>query len=82
MRTACSMLGTIEPEHDFSHQRDVADRLLAVFPSMLLYWYHFSHNGRRIDTETEDESIAGHFLHLLHGKPPDRAHQQRAWTCR
>ena len=53
--------------------RDIADRLMASLGSMLLYWYHCSHNGRRIDVETDDDSIGGHFLHLLHGKPPARA---------
>jgi 2-methylcitrate synthase len=70
MRTGCSMLGALEPERDFSRQHDIADRLLAVFPSILLYWHHYAHNGTRIDTETDDDSIAGHFLHLLHGKKP------------
>ena len=70
MRTGCSMLGALEPERDFSRQHDVADRLLAVFPSILLYWYRYVRDGKRIDTETDDDSIAGHFLHLLHGKKP------------
>ncbi len=52
--------------------RDIADRLMASFGSMLLYWYHFSHNGRRIEVETDDDSIGGHFLHLLHGRKPSR----------
>jgi 2-methylcitrate synthase len=73
MRTGCSALGSVLPEHDehkISEARNVADRLLACFGSMLLYWYHFSHSGRRIDVETDDDSIGGHFLHLLHGRPP------------
>ncbi|HLQ25222.1 MAG TPA: 2-methylcitrate synthase [Acidiferrobacterales bacterium] len=70
MRTGCSMLGVLEPERDFSRQHDVADRLLAVFPSILLYWYRYVRDGKRIGTETDDDSIAGHFLHLLHGKTP------------
>lgn len=73
LRTGCSVLGCTLPEkddHSTAGARDIADRLLASFGSMLLYWYHFSHNGRRIDVETEDDSIGGHFLHLLHGKPP------------
>ena len=73
MRTGVSMLGTLLPEkddHSVPGARDIADRLLASLGSILLYWYHWSHNGRRIDTETDDDSIAGHFLHLLHGKPP------------
>ena len=75
MRTACSALGSVLPEaegHKLAPSRDIADRLMASFGSMLLYWYHFSHSGRRIDVETEDDSIGGHFLHLLHGrKPPE-----------
>lgn len=73
MRTGCSMLGTIMPEkedHNIDGARDIADRLMASFSSMLLYWYHFTHNGRRIEVDTDDDSIAGHFLHLLHGQPP------------
>jgi len=74
MRTGCSLLGNLETEQDFSEQRDRTDRLLAVFPSIINYWYHYSHNGKRIDTVTDDESIGGHFLHLLHGKPPSELH--------
>ncbi|HEV7391130.1 MAG TPA: 2-methylcitrate synthase [Burkholderiales bacterium] len=73
MRTACSALGTELPEkddHNLPGARDIADRLMACFGSMLLYWYHYSTNGRRIDVQTDDDSIGGHFLHLLHGKPP------------
>lgn len=73
MRTGCSMLGVLLPEkedHTLAGARDIADRMLACFPSMLLYWYHFSHSGRRIDVETEDESIGAQFLHLLHGEEP------------
>ncbi len=69
MRTGCSMLGTLEPELSFDHQRDIADRLLACFPSILFYWYHFAHNGKRIDVETADDTIAAHLLNLLHGGP-------------
>ena len=71
MRTGCSALGATLPEREDHNQagaRDIADRLLASFGSMLLYWYHYSHSGRRITIETDDDSIAGHFLHLLHGK--------------
>jgi 2-methylcitrate synthase len=77
MRTGCSVLGTVLPEKDDHGQagaRDIADRLLASFGSILLYWYHFSHNGRRIETETDDPSIAAHFLHLLHGRRPSELH--------
>ncbi len=73
MRTACSALGSVLPEnqdHKLSEARNIADRLMANFGSMLLYWYHFSHSGRRIDVETDDDSIGGHFLHLLHGRKP------------
>lgn len=76
LRTGCAMLGTLEPEGDFDQQHRVADRLLAVFPSIICYWYRFSHDGVRIDTETDDASIAGHFLHLLHGKKPADLHEQ------
>ncbi len=71
LRTGCSMLGALEPEGRERDEHFVADRLLAAFPSMLLYWYQFSVHGKRIDTETEDENLAGHFLHLLHGTPPE-----------
>jgi 2-methylcitrate synthase len=77
MRTGCSVLGTVLPEkddHGPTGARDIADRLLASFGSILLYWYHFSHNGRRIETETDDPSIAAHFLHLLHGRKPGELH--------
>ncbi|HWP87655.1 MAG TPA: 2-methylcitrate synthase [Burkholderiales bacterium] len=73
MRTGVSVLGCTLPEReDHSHPgaRDIADRLVASLGSMLLYWYHFSVNGRRIEVETDDDSVGGHFLHLLHGKPP------------
>jgi 2-methylcitrate synthase len=73
MRTACSALGAALPEgeqHKLAEARDIADRLMASFGSMLLYWYHYSHSGRRIDVETDDDSIGGHFLHLLHGRRP------------
>ena len=76
MRTATSALGTLLPErpdHHVQGAQDIADRLMASLGSTLLYWYHFSHNGRRIEVETDDDSIGGHFLHLLHGKPPSAA---------
>ena len=78
MRTACSVLGCTLPEkddHNMPGARDIADRLIASFGSMLLYWYHYSHNGKRIDVETDDDSIGGHFLHLLHGSAP-----QASWV--
>jgi len=73
MRTGCSVLGALEPEKDsmpVAAARDIGDRLIASFGSMLLYWYHYAHNGRRIDVETDDDSIGGHLLHLLHGHTP------------
>ncbi|NIR28240.1 MAG: 2-methylcitrate synthase [Gammaproteobacteria bacterium] len=76
MRTGCSMLGTLEPENDFSQQDDIANRLLASFPSMLLYWYRFTRDGSRIEVETDDDSIAGHLLHLLHDRSPDDVHRR------
>lgn len=79
LRTGCSILGTVLPEkedHSDSGARDIADRLMASFGSMLLYWYHYSHSGVTIDVETDDDSIAGHFLHLLHGKPPSKSHEK------
>jgi 2-methylcitrate synthase len=76
LRTGCSALGTTLPEkedHNVQGARDIADRLMASFGSMLLYWYHWSHNGRRIETETDDDSIGGHFLHMLHGEEPSES---------
>ncbi len=76
MRTGVSVLGTVLPEkddHNIAGARDIADRLMASLGSMLLYWYHYSHNGRRIEVETDDDSIGGHFLHLLHGKAPSQS---------
>jgi 2-methylcitrate synthase len=70
MRTGCSVLGCIEPEFSPDEQHQIAERLLAVFPSILLYWYHFSHDGTHTETRTDDPSIAAHFLHLLNGRPP------------
>lgn len=76
LRTGCSALGAMEPETDASNQRWVADRLIATFPAMLLYWHHFHASGDRITTETDDESLAGHFLRLLHGKNPVELHRR------
>lgn len=76
MRTGCSVLGCLEPEGSPERQLDVAERLLAAFPSMLMYWYHFAHDGKRIDVETGDDSIAGHCLHLLHGRAPSELHRR------
>ncbi len=72
MRSAVSAMGCVLPEqhdHNIQGARDIADQLMASLGSMLLYWYHYSHNGKRIEVETDDDSIGGHFLHLLHGKP-------------
>lgn len=71
LRTGCSMLGTLEPEGEGRSQLDVADRLIASFGSMLVYWYRFHAHGKRIDTSSGEDTIAGHFLHLLHGRQPD-----------
>ncbi len=73
MRTGISVLGCVLPEKDDQNvpgAKDIIDRMMASLGSMLLYWFHFSQNGKRIDVETDDDSIGGHFLHLLHGKPP------------
>jgi len=73
MRCGCSVLGTLEPERvdmNLHEARDIGDRLIACFGSMLIYWYHYSHYGKQIEVETDDDSIGGHFLHLLHGKRP------------
>ena len=72
LRTGCSALGAVQPEkddHNLAGARDIADRLMACFGSMLLYWHHYGRDRRRIEVETDDDSIGGHFLHLLHGKP-------------
>jgi 2-methylcitrate synthase len=80
LRTGCSMLGNVLPEKDDQNipgAGDIIDRLVASFGSMLLYWWHFSRNGKRIEVETDDDTVAGHFLHLLHGKKPTTL-QERA----
>jgi len=76
MRTGCSMLGNLEEEKDFSEQDDKIDRMLALFPSIICYWYRFSHDGVRIETDTDDDSIGAHFLHMLHGKKPSALHEK------
>ena len=76
LRTYVSALGCVEPEkedHNVSGARNIADKLLASFSSALLYWYHFSHNKKEIEVETDDDTIGGHFLHLLHGKKPSES---------
>lgn len=83
MRTAVSTLGCVLPEkddHNSAGARDIADRLIASLGSMLLYWYHYSHNGKRIEVETDDESIGGHFLRLLHGERPSELHVRSMHT--
>ncbi|MCG8435730.1 MAG: 2-methylcitrate synthase [Gammaproteobacteria bacterium] len=75
MRTGCSLLGNLEPEGDFKNQHKAADRLLAAFPGILLYWYRYQHDKKkRINTATKEDSIAAHFLRLLHGKKPKSSH--------
>ncbi|MEG1052665.1 MAG: citrate/2-methylcitrate synthase, partial [Janthinobacterium sp.] len=83
MRTGVSVLGCTLPEkddHNAPGARDIADRLMASFGSMLLYWYHYSHNGKRIEVETDDDSIGGHFLHLLHGEKPSASWEKAMHT--
>ncbi|MEH6711839.1 MAG: 2-methylcitrate synthase [Paraglaciecola polaris] len=76
MRTGCSFLGNIEPETDFSHQNQAANRLLAAFPAIMCYWYRFTHEGVEIDCTTDEDSLGGHFLALLHGKTPSEQHRK------
>ena len=76
LRTGTSLLGTLEPEKEsmpFAGARAIGDRLIACAGSMLLYWHHYAHHGRRIEVQTEDDSIGGHFLHLLHQHTPSTA---------
>ncbi|SFR47822.1 2-methylcitrate synthase [Marinobacter daqiaonensis] len=76
MRTGCSMLGNLETEKDFDEQDDRIDRMLAVFPSIITYWYRFAHEGVRIETDSDIDSIGGHFLELLHGEKPNELHER------
>ena len=76
MRTGCSMLGNLEPEGDFGRQNAIADRLVAVLPSIINYWYRFSHDGKRIETETDADSVGAHFLETLLGRKPSALHQR------
>jgi 2-methylcitrate synthase len=76
LRTGCSMLGSLEPEADFSGQLDATNRLIACLPSMLLYWHHFTTRGARIETATDAAGTAGHFLRLLHGHTPSPLHER------
>jgi len=83
MRSGVSTLGCVLPEahhHNHPGARDIADRLMASLGSMLLYWHHFAQNGRRIEIETDDDTIGGHFLHLLHGRAPSEAHVRAMHT--
>ncbi len=70
MRTGASFLGTLEPERSFERQQDVTDRLLALFPAIMCYWFRFTRHGVRIASSSDEPTLAGHFLQLLHGKPP------------
>ncbi len=76
LRTGCSMLGNLEGELNFEMQQDVTDRMLAVFPSIICYWYRFSHDGVRVDVETDDDSVGAHFLRLLHDEAPSALFEQ------
>lgn len=76
LRTACSALGTYEPETVKHDQYAIANRLLACFPSIILYWYHYHLSGKRIDFEVDEDTVAGYFLHLLHGEAPDELHRR------
>lgn len=76
LRTGCSVLGNIDPEEDFSDQFRVAERLTAAFPSIILYWYHFTRNNQRIETTSNAASVAGHFLELLHQKEASQLHER------
>jgi 2-methylcitrate synthase len=83
MRSGVSALGCVLPEvpdHNHAGARDIADRLMASLGSMLLYWHHFAHNGRRIEVETDGDSVGGHFLHLLHGRVPSETHVRAMHT--
>ena len=74
MRTGASVLGTLEPEHSFEQQRDVAERLLAAFPAIMCYWYRFTHEQKQIECTSDEDTLGGHFLALLHGKKPSDLH--------
>ena len=76
LRTGCSMLGNLEPEKHFTEGPDKADRLLSLFPSIINYWYQYAHQGKRIETATDDDSVSGHFLHLLYGEKPSELREK------
>ncbi|PSU51383.1 2-methylcitrate synthase [Photobacterium frigidiphilum] len=80
MRTGCSMLGNLEQEHEFSEEYDKADRLLALFPAIICYWYRYSHHGVRIETYCDQDSLGGYFLKMLTDKSPSELHK-RAMHC-
>ena len=75
LSTGCSMLGNLEPEINFTQQYDIADRLLAIFPGILCYWYAYHYEGKEITGESEELTVGGHFLALLHGKEPSKLHR-------
>lgn len=74
MRTGCSMLGNLETEESFAQQQDASDRMLAIFPGLVNYWYNYSHHGKRVEVETDADSVAEQFLWTLHGKKPSALH--------
>jgi len=76
LRTGCSMLGNLETEMSFDEENDQTDRMLATFPSIINYWYRFTHDNVRIETDTDDATIGGHFLHLLKGEKPNELHEK------
>ena len=76
LRTGCSMLGNLEPENNFSEGPDKADRMLSIFPSIINYWYRYAYHGDRIETITDDETVSGHFLHLLYGQKPSELREK------
>lgn len=76
MRTGCSMLGNLETETDFGQADQHIERMLALFPAIVVYWYRFSHDGVRVETDTDDDSIGAHFLHMLHDKKPSPLHEK------
>ncbi|STX51668.1 2-methylcitrate synthase [Legionella busanensis] len=76
LRTACSVLGTLEPEQEFSQQYDIADRLLALFPGIMCFWYIYHFHGKEINGLSEEKTVGGHFLSLLHGREPTELERQ------
>lgn len=76
MRTGVSLLGNLEQETDFTQQGEMVDRVMALLPAIIVYWYKFSHDGVRIDTNTQAQTLGGHFLHMLHGKKPSELHER------